>query len=55
MGLFIDPLTIMLFSLGISALMLAIYAYRISAGKKNASALAIPIMGFGFFNAASSF
>ena len=55
MGLFIDPLTIMLFSLGISALMLAIYAYRISAGKNNASALAIPIMGFGFFNAASSF
>ena len=55
MGLFIDSLTVMLFSLGISALMLAIYVYRIALLKKNASALALPIIGFGVFNVASGF
>ena len=55
MATFIDPLTVMLLSLGMSALLLALYYFRVGSGKKDISSLVVPAFILGLFNAASGF
>jgi putative membrane protein len=55
MATFIDPLTVMLLSLGMSALLLALYYFRVGSGKKDISSLVVPAFILGLFNAVSGF
>lgn len=55
MATFIDPLTVMLLSLGMSALLLALYYFKVGSGKKDISSLVVPAFILGLFNAVSGF
>ncbi|MEM0149758.1 MAG: DUF981 domain-containing protein [Candidatus Micrarchaeaceae archaeon] len=55
MAIFVDPLTVMLLSLGMSALLLALYYFRVGSGKKDISSLVVPVFVLGLFNAVSGF
>ncbi|MEM3020008.1 MAG: DUF981 family protein [Candidatus Micrarchaeaceae archaeon] len=55
MATFIDPLTVMLLSLGMSALLLALYYFKVGSGKKDISSLVVPVFILGLFNAVSGF
>ncbi|EQD64316.1 membrane protein containing DUF981 [mine drainage metagenome] len=55
MATFIDPLTVMLLSLGMSALLLALYYFKAGSGKKDMGSLVVPVFVLGLFNAISGF
>ena len=55
MATFIDPLTVMLLSLGMSALLLALYYFKVGSGKKDISSLVVRAFILGLFNAVSGF
>ena len=55
MSVFVDSLAVMLLALGSSAALLAMYFLYAVRQKKTISNLAVPIIGFGLFDAASGF